>query len=123
MSRSKPTKQQIDADHPVWRWLLEHAEPIWIPVRIDLSDAVAPARALSRVPPPPPRRPSKHLLPQLVRDAQSAITFDGGNAKRPPPKRQHIDKTSYAYGVLWGVASALDCSLGEALDRYGKAAE
>jgi len=87
-----------------------------IPFVVDLSDALArPAekRALAK-------RPSRSQLSALVADAQRVITFNGGTATRIPPKRQHIDLLSYAYGVLWGIATALDSPLAEVVERFGQ---
>lgn len=84
--------------------------------RINLSD---PAKQPSpRKLPPPVKRPSKRELDVVVTDAESAITFHGGTPTRPPVKRQQIDRASYSYGLLWGIACALDCSLKEVVERY-----
>lgn len=118
----KKSKQQDPEpnplDHPFWKKFLEENGPIWIPFRIDLSDAVA-SDAEARETRRPLPRPSNDQLRERVSDAQATIIFDGGNPRRPPTKRQHIDKMSYAYGLLWGVACALDCSLREVLQRHG----
>ena len=96
-------------DHPVMRAILAKMEPVTL--RINLSDvAAAPRRAYS------PPRPAKHDLEKLVADAVKVITFNGGDAARHYPKRQHIDGLSYSYGILWGIACALDRPLREVVD-------
>jgi hypothetical protein len=121
MSKSKEPGR---LDHPFWKKLLEENEPMWwVPLRIDLSDAIITEDEIARAARPRPLRPSRESLHDRVREAVAAITFDGGNPKRPPTKRQHIDKTSYAYGLLWGAACALDCSLREVLERYSRDVE
>jgi hypothetical protein len=112
------SKQRDPLDHPVWKKLLEDNESMWIPLRINLSEAFVSDDEIARTTRPRPARPSREDLSERVREAVAAITFEGGNPKRPPTKRQHIDKTSYAYGLLWGAACALDCSLREVLERY-----
>jgi hypothetical protein len=90
---------------------------VWIPFTIDLSDCIESpkvGRTDWRRP-----RPSSDDLPGVVSGAQSVITFNGGRPSQPAPKRQHIDELSYSYGLLWGVACALNCSLREVLDKLG----
>ena len=118
MSKSRPPKPPDNlANHPLWRRIMETHGTMFMPIRIDLSDASASKRqapALRREEP----KPSRGQLPALVRDAKTVITFDGGNPRRRPTKRQQIHKVSYAYGILWGIAHSLDCSVGDVLDLY-----
>ena len=118
MSKSRPPKPPGNpGDHPLWRRIMETHGTMFIPFRIDLSDASA-SKKLAPAPRREEPKPSRGQLPALVRDAKTVITFDGGNPRRRPTKRQQIDKVSYAYGVLWGIAHALDCSVGDVLDLY-----
>lgn len=94
---------------------LDETGEVLIPIRISLSDEDAPIRSE----PKPRPRPSIEDLGQRVKDAQATITFNGGTATRAPTKRQHFDQLSYAYGLLWGAASALDIPLQELIERYG----
>ncbi len=110
--------------------LLEEAKAIWpnaqlsengeiyIPVAATFNHAVGSDGDLRRV--ARRRKPSLDELPELVEKAKAVITFHGGTPSRPAATRQRIDEMSYSYGVLWGIACALDCSLREVLDRFSK---
>jgi hypothetical protein len=98
-------------DHPVMRAILAKMEPVTL--RINLSDAAsAPRREYSQL------RPAKCDLEKLVSNAAKTVTFNGGDPARHYPKRQHIDGLSYSYGILWGIACALDRPLREIVDHF-----
>jgi len=86
-------------------------------IRVNLSDA-APAKPIAQKG-TAPKRPKKSELYAAVQKAQNTITFNGGTPTRAATKRTPIDDLSYSYGLLWGIASALDCSLKEVVARYG----
>ncbi|HTR53355.1 MAG TPA: hypothetical protein VMJ10_21825 [Kofleriaceae bacterium] len=116
MKKRRPAKNEIldprsMLDHPALKAILAKMEPVTL--RINLSDATsAPRRASS------PPRPAKHHLESLVTEAASMITFNGGDPTRHYVKRQHIDGLSYSYGILWGIACALDRPLREVVDHF-----
>lgn len=115
--KKKPTEEStlILATYDKVREMLGNPN-FTIPLVVDLSDAVVrPVEKRA-----PAKRPSRSQLSALVADAQRVITFNGGTATRIPPKRQHIDLLSYAYGVLWGIATALDCSLTEVVEKFSE---
>ena len=89
---------------------------IWLPFKFTIPRG--PVRGKKRGPPPPPQ-PSSAELPSLIARAQEVIRKSGASATRPVTKQQKIYELSYSYGLLWGVASALDCSLQSLLERVG----
>ena len=102
-------------DAVVMERLSELTEPVSITVNLSKADTTSGPRNGATV-----RKPSRTELHGLVTEAQAAIEGAGGAATRPPPKRQQIDRISYAYGLMWGAACALDVPLKDIVARFGR---
>jgi hypothetical protein len=90
---------------------------IWLPFKFTIPRG--PSRGKRHAPPPVPQ-PSSAEVPSLVARAHDVIAKSGANASQPATKQQNIDELSYSYGLLWGVACALDCSLQSLLEKLGR---